>query len=124
MERRTIQKVYDLDVYNLSYSLALEVFLLTKKFPKEETYSLTDQIRRSSRSIPVNISEGFAKRKYENIFKNHLITAIGSSEETKTWLDFARDFTYLSKEDVEKIKGKYSELGAMLFRMVQNWKSY
>jgi len=124
MERKAIQKVYDLDVYNLSYSLALEVFLLTKKFPKEETYSLTDQIRRSSRSIPANICEGFAKRKYENIFKNHLISAIGSSEETKTWLDFARDFSYLSKEDVERIKGKYTELGAMLYRMVQNWKSF
>jgi len=124
MERQRIHKVNDLDVYNLSYSLALEIFFLSKKFPKEETYSLTDQIRRSSRSVPANICEGFAKRRYENIFKSHLISAIGSGEETKTWLDFARDFSYLSKEDVDRIKGKYSELGAMLYRMFQNWKSY
>ena len=124
MERQRIHKVNDLDVYNLSYSLALEIFFLSKKFPKEETYSLTDQIRRSSRSVPANICEGFAKRRYENIFKSHLISAIGSGEETKTWLDFARDFSYLSKEDVDRIKGKYTELGAMLYRMFQNWKSY
>ena len=124
MGRSVIQNVCDLDVYNLSYSLALEIFSLSKKFPKEETYSLIDQIRRSSRSIPANISEGFAKRRYENVFKNHLISAIGSGEETKTWLDFARDFSYLSKEDVDRIKGKYSELGAMLYRMIQNWRTY
>jgi four helix bundle protein len=68
MGRSVIQNIRDLDVYNLSYALALEVFSLSRKFPKEETYSLTDQIRRSSRSIPANISEGFAKRRYENIF--------------------------------------------------------
>jgi four helix bundle protein len=124
MERNVIQSVRDLDVYNLSYSLALEIFSLTKKFPKEETYSLTDQIRRSSRSIPSNISEGFSKRRYENIFRNHLISALGSAEETKTWLDFAWDFSYLSREDYTRIKGKYTELGAMLYRMIQNWKTY
>ena len=124
MGRSVIQNVCDLEVYNLSYSLALEIFSLSKKFPKEETYSLIDQIRRSSRSIPANISEGFAKRRYENVFKNHLISAIGSGEETKTWLCFAHDFSYLSKEETERIKGKYTELGAMLYRMIQTWKTY
>jgi four helix bundle protein len=124
MDKRAVQNVRDLHVYNLSYSLALDIYSLTKNFPKEETYSLTDQIRRSSRSIPANISEGFAKRKYVNIFRNHLITAIGSVEETKTWLDFAKDLNYVVKEDSERMKGKYTELGAMLYRLTQNWKSY
>ena len=119
-----IQNVCDLDVYNLSYALAIEIFALSKKFPKEETYSLTDQVRRSSRSIPANISEGFAKRRYVNVLKNHLISAIGSVEETRTWLNFAKDFSYLSKEDAEKILGKYAELGAMLYRMIQRWKTF
>lgn len=121
MERKVIQSVYDLEVYSLAYSLALEVFEVTKKFPKEELYSLTDQIRRSSRSIPANISEGFAKKQYENVFKQHLITAIGSVEETKTWIDFAKDFCYISQEQKLKIKGDYVRVGAMLYRLIQNW---
>lgn len=124
MGRKFIQTVHDLDVYKLSYTLALEVFSITKVFPKEETYSLTDQIRRSSRSIPANISEGFAKKQYESVFKNHLISALGSCEETKTWLDFANDFSYLTAEDYIKIKGKYTELGAMLYCLIQNWKTF
>ncbi len=78
----------DLEVYRLAFDLAMEVFELTKKFPKEEKYSLTDQIRRSSRSVPINIREGFAKRRYENLFIRHLNDAMGSSEETRGWLDF------------------------------------
>ena len=124
MERKGVKSVNDLDIYTLSYSLALEVFILSKHFPKEELYSLTDQIRRSSRSIAANISEGFAKRQYQNVFRFHLISAIGSSEETITWIDFARDFSYLSKEDSARIKGKYHELGAMIFVMIQKWRNF
>jgi four helix bundle protein len=121
MERKVIKSVYDLEVYSLAYSLALEVFELTKRFPKEELYSLTDQIRRSSRSVPANINEGFAKKQYENVFKQHLITAMGSVEETKTWIDFAKDFSYITIEQMVKIKGDYIKVGAMLFRLIQNW---
>lgn len=84
----SIKSVRDLEVYRLALELAMEVFELTKKFPKEEKYSLTDQIRRSSRSVPINIREGFAKRRYENLFIRHLNDAMGSSEETRGWLDF------------------------------------
>jgi len=121
MERKVIQSVNDLEVYSLAYSLALEVFELTKKFPKEELYSLIDQIRRSSRSIPANISEGFAKKQYENVFKQHLISAMGSVEETKTWIDFAKDFSYITTGQMVKIKGDYTKVGAMLYRLIQNW---
>jgi four helix bundle protein len=84
MGKKVIISVRDLEVYNLLYSLALEVFNLTKKFPREELHSLTDQIRRSSRSVPANISEGFAKRQHLKVFKYHLISAIGSVEEPRT----------------------------------------
>jgi four helix bundle protein len=121
VERKVIQSVKDLEVYSLAYSLALEVFELTKIFPKEELYSLTDQLRRSSRSIPANISEGFAKKQYENVFKQHLITAIGSVEETKTWIDFSKDFCYITQNQKLKINSDYVRVGAMLYRLIQNW---
>jgi four helix bundle protein len=124
MAKKEVRTVQDFEVYNLSYSLALQVFDLTGRFPREELYSLTDQIRRSSRSVAANISEGFGKRLYLRIFKYHLISAIGSVEETKTWFDFARDFSYLPVEEAEKIKRKYSEVSAMLYSMIQNWKTY
>lgn len=121
MERKVIRQVSDLEVYCLSYSLALEIFEISKKFPKEELYSLTDQIRRSSRSVSANISEGFAKRKNGNSFRQYLYSAIGSVEETKTWLDFARDFNYISNDLVEKVIKEYPRTGAMLYRLIQNW---
>ena len=121
MTRNLIQKVSDLEVYCLSYSLALEIFELSEKFPKEEQYSLTDQIRRSSRSVSANISEGFAKRKNGNSFRQYLYSAIGSVEETKTWLEFARDFNYIPNDLVEKVIKEYTKTGAMLYRLIQNW---
>ena len=121
MERKVIKSVNDLEVYALAYSLALEVHDLTKRFPKEELYSMTDQIRRSSRSVPANISEGFAKKQYGNVFKQHLITAMGSAEETKTWIDLAKDFSYITSEQMITLKGNYTKVGAMLYRLIQNW---
>jgi len=73
-----IKSVKDLRIYTESYRLAMEVIHLTKRFPKEELYSLTDQLRRSSRSVPMNIREGYAKKKYEQIFIRHLVDALGS----------------------------------------------
>ncbi len=78
-----IKSVKDLKVYQIAYRLALEIFEITKKFPKEEIYSLTDQMRRSSRSVSINIREGYAKRKYEQVFIRHLNDSLGSSEETR-----------------------------------------
>ena len=78
-----IKSVKDLKVYKVAFDLAMEIFKLTLDFPKEERYSLTDQIRRSSRSVAINIREGFAKKRYENVFIRHLNDSIGSSEETR-----------------------------------------
>ncbi len=90
-----IRSCKDLKVYNLAFELAMEIFEMTKTFPKEEKYSLIDQIRRSSRSAAINIREGFAKRRYENVFIRHLNDSIGSSEETRGWLDFAYSCQYI-----------------------------
>jgi four helix bundle protein len=90
-QRKQIRSYRDLDVYNLAYSLAMGVFHLTARFPKEERYALTDQLRRSSRSVCANIREGFAKRRYENVFKNKLNDSLGESEETSLWVDFSLD---------------------------------
>jgi len=81
--KTVIRSIKDLRVYKRAYELTMEIFAITKRFPKEETYSLTDQVRRSSRSVAINIREGFAKRKYEQVFKRHLNDALGSSEETR-----------------------------------------
>jgi four helix bundle protein len=119
-----IQKCKDLEVYNQSFSLAGDIFKETKNFPKEELYSLVDQIRRSSRSIPANIREGFAKRKYPDVFVRHLNDALGSSEETMTWLDFALQAGYLSKEQHQNFNEKYRQIGAMIYKLMQNWEKF
>ena len=124
MKQSAIKECKDLKVYTLSYDSAMEIFNISKQFPKEEKYSLTSQIIRSSRSVPANIREGFAKRKYEQVFIRHLIDAIGSAEETKTWLDFALDCKYISKEDSCKIYKKYKEITAMLFSLINKWKTF
>jgi four helix bundle protein len=121
--QQVIKSHKDLKVYVLSYDLAQEVFETSKKFPVEEKYSLTDQIRRSSRSVPINIREGFAKRKYENVFVRHLNDAFGSCEETRGWLEFAKDCGYIRKEEREYLDQKYDEVSAMLYSLMNRWKN-
>lgn len=119
---KVIKDVKDLKVYNLSYKLAMEIFNITKKFPKEETYSLTDQVRRSSRSVAMNIREGFAKRKYKQVFIRHLNDALGSSEETRGCLDSALDCKYILEKEYRD--SQYKEVGAMLYSLMNNWRTF
>ena len=84
----------DLKVYELAYKLAMEIFNESKSFPKEERYSLTDQIRRSSRSVATNIAEGYRKRRYPNMFVSKMADADSEGTETQVWLDFAQDCGY------------------------------
>jgi four helix bundle protein len=108
----------DLKVYQAAYKLAMDIFKESKSFPKEEKYSLTDQIRRSSRSIAANIAEGFRKRQYPKMFVSKLADADGEATETQVWLDFAKDCEYLAPEKyLELIKG-YEEVGKMLGTMM------
>jgi four helix bundle protein len=118
-----IRSYKDLDVYNLSYNIAMEIFLLTKKFPKEELYSLTSQIVRSSRSISSNIVEGWAKRIHEKKFKLQLIDALGSAAETQNWILFAKDCGYVTAKEAQTLNEKLDQIGKMLTKLHQNWKS-
>ena len=117
-----IKSVKDLEVYNLSFEFAMSIFNISLSFPKEEKYSLTDQIRRSSRSIFGNIAEGWGKRKYIRVFKRHLIDSIGSLEETKSWLDFCLECNYISIEIHEELFKKSETIGSKLFKLHENWK--
>jgi four helix bundle protein len=101
----------------------MDIFFLTKKFPKEESYSLTSQIVRSSRSISANIVEGWAKRFYENKFKVHLIDSLGSTAETENWISFAKDCNYITEEQFDLMKGTLESISKMLTKLHQNWST-
>lgn len=96
---------------------------MTRTFPKEERYSLTDQLVRSSRSISANIAEGWGKRVYEKDFKRHLIFAMGSLEETKVWLSFSIDCNYISPETFKQLSLKSNEIGAKVSKLIDRWKT-
>ncbi len=110
----------ELIVYQKSRQLTGAIFQITKYFPKEETYSLTDQIRRSSRSIGAQIAEGWAKRKYEKHFVMKLTDADGEQLETQHWIDIASDCGYLDKEQSVSLHNTCIEIGKMLGSMIQN----
>ncbi len=110
----------ELRVFKLSYQLAMEIFELTKSFPKEEKYSLTDQIRRSSRSVCANIAEGYRKRIYPKHFTSKMTDADGECAETLVWLKFAKDCEYISEETRDKLYKEYEEVGKMLGSMVRH----
>ncbi|MDM7921993.1 MAG: four helix bundle protein [Pyrinomonadaceae bacterium] len=108
-----------LRAYCLAYDLAMEVFRISRSFPNEEKYSLTDQIRRSSRSIAANIAEGYRKRQYTKMFASKLADADGEVAETQVWLDIARDCDYIPKSTHESMTQQYQMLGAMLGKMMR-----
>lgn len=110
----------DLKVYQLSYKLAMEIFRLSKSFPREELYSLTDQIRRSSRSVAANIAEGFRKRRYPNHFISKLTDCDAEATETQVWVDFACDCGYLSQDHRDRLTVGYEEVGRMLSGMMDS----
>jgi len=102
----------------MAYRLAMEIFHLSKDFPPEERYSLTDQVRRSSRSVAVNIAEGYRKRQYPKSFAAKLSDSDGETTETQVWLEFARDCEYLPKETCQRLTDEYKEVGRMLGSMI------
>jgi four helix bundle protein len=122
--RPVIKNFRDVEVYQLAYRLAMEVFQLTKSFPTDEVYGLTRQLRNSSRSVPGNIAEGWSKRRYENIFKRQLTDAVGSVDETTVWLDMARDCDYCSGEEHARWASQYGSVGRMLQRLIDHWRTY
>ena len=109
-----------LRVFQLAYTLAMEIFRISRTFPKEERYSLTDQIRRSSRSVPANIAEGYRKRQYPNAFTNKMSDADGEATETQVWLDISLDCGYIDGKTHERLISEYKQVGSMLGHMINN----
>ena len=118
-ENRTdrIRSVRDLKVYRKAFDCAMEVFEITKAFPKEETYSLTDQIRRASRSVCSNLSEGWRKRRYKAVFLNKLTDSSQEAAETQTWLEFALHCKYIDEDTFRRLDEMYEHIFAMLNAM-------
>src|SRR5256714_12688581 len=116
----TPQGFRDLKVYQLAYQLAMEIFRESKSFPQEERHSLTDQIRRASRSVAANIAEGYRKKRYPKMFVSKMADADGEATETQVWLDFARDCGYLSSQLQTTLTARFEEVGRMLGGMINN----
>src|SRR5881398_3114555 len=110
----------DLEVYKKAYDLGVTIFRLSKKFPPEERFALTTQIRRSSRSVCLNLREAWAKRRYEAHFISKLTDSDGENGETDTSLDFARDCGYISEAEHEHLASLCTEVGKMLGAMLNN----
>jgi four helix bundle protein len=114
----------DLDVYKKSFATAMQIFELTKTFPKEETYSLTDQVRRSSRSVNANLAEAWRKRRYEAHFISKLSDSEMEAGETQTWLEFCVACNYLDKKQAASLYKSYDEVISILISMIRHPKPW
>ncbi len=123
-QTKRIRSVRELDVYKLAFETAMEIFRISEAFLKEETYSLTDQVRKSSRSVCTNLSEGWRKRKYKAVFINKLSDAAQEAAETQTWLEFALACKYIDEGTFKKLDDRYEHIFAMLFTMEQKADSF
>ena len=108
----------DLLAYRKGYELAMEIFVITKRFPPEEKYSLTDQIRRSSRSVCANLVEAYRRRRYKNYFLSKLNDCESENTETQIWLDFSHDCNYISNEEYITLTKKNDETGKLIWYMI------
>jgi four helix bundle protein len=122
--KKRINSVRDLEVYKKAFEAAMEIFEISKNFPKEEKYSLTDQMCRSSRSVYTNLSEGWRKRRYKAVFINKLSDASQEAAETQTWLEFAFRCKYINKEICENLYETYEHIFAMLNTMERKADSF
>ena len=114
----------DLEVYRSGYALAMRIFELSRHFPTEERFALTSQIRRSSRSVCLNLREAWAKRRYEAHFVSKLTDCDGENSETDSSLDFAKDCGYITPEQHEALAAASREIGKMLGTMIKNPSSF
>jgi four helix bundle protein len=119
-----LRSAKDLKVYQSAYGLAMQIFAITKAFPDEEKYALTSQIRRSSRSVCLNLREAWAKRRYEAHFLSKLSDCDGENSETDTSLNFARDCGYVSSHVHDKLTAECEEIGRMLGAMMKKSASF
>lgn len=110
----------DLDVYCKAFDASMAIFQFSKTFPKEETYSLTDQIRRSSRSVCANLAEAWRKRRYEGVFVNKLSDSEGEAAETQVWLEYAVKCGYLDRNQAAPLYRAYDQVLATLVGMINH----
>jgi len=115
--KRKIVRHTELEVYQKAFAVAMELFRITARYPKEERYSLTDQIRRSSRSVAANLAEGWRRRRYSAAFVNKLNECEGEAAESQTWLQFSVECGYLDSEKARTLYSDYDEIIAMLVKM-------
>ena len=118
--KRQVITHYELDVYQKAFSAAMQVFELSKHFPKEEMYALTDQIRRSSRSVYANLAEAWRKRRYEKAFTSKLSDSEGEAAETQVWLEFAVHCIYIEADQTRPLYVTYDEIIRMIVAMIKN----
>ena len=113
----------ELKVYQRSYKAAKAIYEMTVNFPQEERYGITNQLKRASLSIPLNIAEGYAKRESQEEFKRFLMMALGSSNEVLVLIDFSKDVGYISEEIHNKAFAEYEEIASMLNSFIQSIKA-
>lgn len=114
----------DLTVYKKAFEQAMNIFQISKSFPKEETYSLTDQMRRSSRSVCANIAEAYRKRQYPAHFVSKVSDADMENSETSVWIDFAFHCNYISNQEKEDFNKRTEEVCRLLYHMIENPELY
>jgi four helix bundle protein len=119
-EKEKIQYHWEIDAYKLSVEAAMEIYELSKLFPEEEKYSLTDQIRNSSRSVSAQIAEGWRRRKYRAAFVNKMNEAEGEAAETQVWLEYSVKCEYMSREDGSRLHRTYDEIIGKLINMLNH----
>jgi four helix bundle protein len=125
MERKKdIKHFRDLEVYRRSFDAAMRIFQLTKGFPAEEKYSLVDQIRRASRSVCSNTSEGWRKRHYIAVFKNKITDSMQEASETQCWLEFSIACQYIDQDNFDKLDDEYEQIIAMLSSVEKNAEKF
>jgi four helix bundle protein len=120
MEKKLIRTHRDLDVYKMAFEAAMQIFEKSRSFPIEERYSLTDQVRRSSRSVCANLAEAWRKRRYEASFLSKLSDAEAEAAETQVWLEFALKCGYLSENILQELSVAYDNILGKIVSLINN----
>ena len=120
----TAKTFRDLEVWKIAFKAAQEIFRLSKDFPKEERYSLTDQVRRSSRAVTAMIAEAWGRRRYRAVFVNKLDEALGEANETQSWLAHTLRYEYITAVDFRSLDSEYQKIGGKLSRMIDRAEDF
>src|ERR1700682_3189806 len=122
-QKQTVVASYkDLRVYQRSYALALEIHKITLKFPAQERWELGNQLRRVVTSVPINIAEGYGRKRSPEDFKHFLVIALGSNNEVNVILDLVKDLGYLQEDQHKKLAQENTEIGKGINKLIQVWR--